>query len=338
MILFIGNMLSSHGLSPAMSELLAIKLAKDFELKKISTKRNMFVRIVDMLSQIVWYRNLCKFVILDVFSSRAFWYAVTCAWLLRKLQIPYITILRGGGLPDRIRKNPSMSNLVFKQAYANISPSSYLARNFKTYGYPVNIIPNFIDLERYVFRHRVDVKPRLLWVRSFHTIYNPMLAIKILELVREVYPEASLCMVGPDKDGSRKIVEELAVSKGLSHLVEFTGKLSKSEWITKSASFDIFINTTDYDNMPVSVLEAMALGFPVISTNVGGVPDLIQDEQNGLLVIPNDAKEFTTKILALLEKPELAASLSASARVFAESYAWEKVKPHWVHLLTKNQQ
>jgi hypothetical protein len=98
MILFIGNMLSSHGLSPAMSELLAIKLAKDFELKKISTKRNMFVRIVDMLSQIVWYRNLCKFVILDVFSSRAFWYAVTCAWLLRKLQIPYITILRGGGV------------------------------------------------------------------------------------------------------------------------------------------------------------------------------------------------------------------------------------------------
>lgn len=337
MILFIGNMLSSHGLSPAMSELLAIKLSKDFELKKISTKRNMFVRMVDMLSQIVWYRNLCKLVILDVFSSRAFWYAVTCAWLLQKLQIPYITILRGGGLPDRIRKNPSMSDLVFKQAYANISPSSYLARNFRTCGYSASIIPNFIDIDRYPFRHRADVRPRLLWVRSFHTIYNPILAIKILELLLEVYPEVSLCMVGPDKDGSRKVVEELAVAKGLSHLVEFTGKLSKAEWITKSASFDIFINTTDYDNMPVSVLEAMALGFPVISTSVGGVPDLIQDEHNGLLVMPNDAKEFATKIIALLEKPELAASLSVSARVFAESYSWEKVKPHWVQLLTENQ-
>lgn len=333
MILFVGNMLSAHGLAPAMSELLAMNLEKDFEVKRVSSKRNMLVRFGDMFFQLLWYRRICTVVVMDVFSSRAFWYAVSCAWLLQKLQIPYMTILRGGGLPDRIRRSPKKSNLVFKFAQANISPSAYLARNFQAFDYPVRVIPNFIEINRYPFLHRNQVGPRLLWVRSFHAIYNPTLAVEILDQVHRVYPQAVLCMVGPDKDGSEQKVLALAREKGLLEKMELTGKLSKTEWIRKSASFDIFINTTDYDNMPVSVLEAMALGFPVISTNVGGVPDLIENGQNGLLVKPNDAHEFVVKIQTLIEKPDMAASLSVNARKFAESFGWNNVRKEWCDAL-----
>ena len=79
-------------------------------------------------------------------------------------------------------------------------------------------------------------------------------------------------MVGPDKDGSLEKTKQYAKEKGVLHRVRFTGGLSKTEWIELSKDYNIFINTTNVDNTPVSVMEAMALGFPVISTNVGGVP------------------------------------------------------------------
>src|SRR5690606_32388170 len=118
-------------------------------------------------------------------------------------------------------------------------------------------------------------KPRLLWVRSFSQIYNPVLALKIVEILKLKAMEVSLCMVGPDKDGSLQRCKEMATELNLP--VSFTGLLSKQEWIALSRDFDIFINTTNFDNMPISVMEAMSLGMPVISTNVGGLPLLIEN-------------------------------------------------------------
>ena len=85
--------------------------------------------------------------------------------------------------------------------------------------------------------------------------------------------DATLAMIGPDVDGSLTKVKDLARKKNLD--VNFTGKLSKPEWINYSKDFNVFINTTNFDNTPVSVIEAMALGLPVVSTNVGGMPFLI---------------------------------------------------------------
>ena len=68
--------------------------------------------------------------------------------------------------------------------------------------------------------------------------------------------------------------------------MNFTGKLSKQEWRDLSKDYNVFINTTNFDNTPVSVIEAMALGIPVVSTNVGGLPFLITDKVDGVLVEP----------------------------------------------------
>ena len=68
-------------------------------------------------------------------------------------------------------------------------------------------------------------------------------------------------MVGPNKDGTLNDVQQLIDRYELHDSVEITGVLSKSEWHKKSEEFDIFINTTNVDNTPISVIEAMALGF-----------------------------------------------------------------------------
>ena len=134
----------------------------------------------------------------------------------------------------------------------------------------------------------------MLWVRSFSEIYNPLLALQIVELLKNEGLDVELCMVGPEKDGSLQRCKSVAQELNLP--VTFTGMLSKEEWIDLSKDYDIFINTTNFDNMPVSVMEAMALGLPVVSTNVGGLPYLIEDGVDGMLFPPNNAELFVGAI------------------------------------------
>lgn len=143
--------------------------------------------------------------------------------------------------------------------------------------------------------------------------------------------EAELCMVGPDNDGVLQKVEELA--KELNVEVTFTGKLSKTKWINLSKNYNIFINTTNFDNMPVSVIEAMALGLPIVSTNVGGIPFLIDHNQDGILVNPNNVTVFVDSIKQIINQPEFANSIVLKARKKVEHFDWEIVKHKWTELL-----
>ena len=110
------------------------------------------------------------------------------------------------------------------------------------------------------------------------------MAIEVLKELKNTYPNAALCMVGPDKDGTQADVQQLIKRYQLHDSVEITGVLSKEDWHKKSEDFDIFINTTNVDNTPVSVIEAMALGLPVVSTNAGGLPYLINNGKDGILI------------------------------------------------------
>ena len=151
-------------------------------------------------------------------------------------------------------------------------------------------IPNSIDISLYPFLKRSKPKHKILWVRAFDKIYNPKLALETLELLIADFPDAELCMIGPDKDGSLNELSDLARKNSLP--VTFRGKMSKVEWIDISKDFDVFLNTTNFDNTPVSLIEAMALGLPVVSTNVGGIPYLIEDQCNGVLVEPDDPQPW----------------------------------------------
>jgi glycosyltransferase involved in cell wall biosynthesis len=138
-------------------------------------------------------------------------------------------------------------------------------------------------------------------------------------------------MVGPDKDGS--LIECKKKAKALNLPIVFTGKLEKEQWIDLSESCDLFINTSKLDNMPVSVIEAMALGLPVISTNVGGIPYLIDNNVTGILVQPNNVEEFTAAIRTLMKDKYLTASLSENARRKVEAFDWQQVKGSWLSVL-----
>jgi glycosyltransferase involved in cell wall biosynthesis len=138
-------------------------------------------------------------------------------------------------------------------------------------------------------------------------------------------------MIGPEKDGSQESCKIQA--KELKLEVNFTGLLSKKQWVDLSEQHDIFINTTGFDNLPVSLIEAMALGLPVVSTNVGGIPYLIENDLNGKLVPYNDVEKMAGSIDYLISHPIETASIIAKARETIESYSWSKVSQQWNSLL-----
>jgi len=332
-LLYIGNQLSQKGKTETTIDTLSKSLILEgYNVFTASKIRNKIVRLLDMLFHILKYRNQVDFVLIDTYSTRNFYYAYLCSQLCRLFKLQYIPILHGGNLSNRLYNNPKLSEKIFNNAYKNIAPSEYILSEFKKYGYHNLIcIPNSIEFKNYPFKERVFDKIKLLWVRSFSEIYNPLLAIDILnQLIKKGF-EASLCMVGPENDGSLKKAK--AYAKKLNVVVKFTGKLSKQEWIDLSKNYNIFINTTNFDNMPVSVIEAMALGLPVISTNAGGLPFLIENRKDGILVKPNDINAFVNALKKMVNNMEYTNSVALNARRKVEYFDWEVVRKQWFRVL-----
>jgi len=333
MIVYVGNIVSGHGKTATTIETLGKLLQDDgFDVRLTSNKKNKILRMIDMLWTVFKYRKKITTVLIDTYSTSNFYYAYLVSKLCILLKIKYIPILHGGNLEERLKNSKGKSDAIFKNAVVNVCPSLFLKTIFSKYGYTNLIhIPNNIELADYPFKKREKVHAKLLWVRSFAEIYNPQLAVQVLHGLKAKGIEATLCMVGPEKDDSFQKTKTLASALNVD--VKFTGKLSKHDWISRSTNYDIFMNTTNFDNTPISLLEAMALGMPIVSTNVGGIPYLLEDQKDGLLVAPNDVSGMVDAIESLVNSPELVQKITQEARSKAEQFNWEVVKVLWKVLL-----
>jgi glycosyltransferase involved in cell wall biosynthesis len=336
MILYIGNKLSAHGYTPTTVETLGLQLSESFEITTISDKKNKILRILDVVFTIMRNRKKISNAIIDTYSTSNFYLAFVATGLCRVSDIPYIPILHGGSLPQRLDKSKRLSDFIFNHSFINVAPSGYLKYEFNRRGFQnVVLIPNNIDIANYTFKIRKTISPRLLWVRSFGSLYNPTMALRVLAELKKTHPEAELCMVGQDKDGSMLECQQLADQLGITQSVTFTGKLTKQAWLKLSEQYDIFINTTDVDNTPVSVIEAMALGLPVVSTNVGGIPYLIDNKIDGLLCEKGNFQDMYEKIKELLSNVDFAIEMASNARKKAESFDWVVIKENWCKILNE---
>lgn len=211
-----------------------------------------------------------------------------------------------------------------------------LQNAFQKEGFQVEYLPNGIDLSLYPFRKREKIEPNIVWLRAIHEIYNSLMAIQAFNLVLEAYPEAKLWMIGPDKaDGTMpKLVTEIeSLSKPKqAQIVGAVAKADVPKWLNKA---DIFINTTNYESFGVSVVEAIACGMPVVSTDAGELPFLWKDGEEILLVPKNDAQEMAKKILGLLNGDVQVAQLTIRAKEKADQFDWANILPQWETLIYK---
>jgi glycosyltransferase involved in cell wall biosynthesis len=311
-----------------LSSLLGLE---SYTIIKSSSKLNKLIRLLDMCFAVIKHRNRIDYILIDTFSTINFYYAFFTSQIARLFKIKYIPILHGGNLPYRLSRSKNLSNLIFRNSFANVAPSNYLKNEFESKGYKTTFIPNVIEIDDYKYKKREKIMPNLLWVRAFKQLYNPAMAISVLYLVRKEFPMAKLCMIGPLHDNSFNETKALVKKYNLEKSVEFTGVLPKELWHKKSEEYDFFINTTNFDNTPVSVVEAMALGLTVVSTNVGGMPYLLDNCNDGLLVEKDNEHKMAEAIIEVLKSNNQ--QLSKNARIKAENFRWDLVKVQWFKIL-----
>lgn len=335
-VLLIGNFLSATRGTRGVCEDLAVALkTAGWSVITTSSCIGRIGRLVDFLVTVWRQRHQYKVAQVDVYSGRSFLWAEWVCWALRLAKKPYILTLHGGNLPVFAKRNGKRVQLLLQSACAVTSPSAYLFEQMRSYRQDLILLPNSLELNKYPFRCRDHPALNLIWLRAFHDIYNPSLAVKVVALLAREFHFVKLVMIGPDKnDGSFELTKELAVRYGVLDRIEFVGPVPKHttpRWLNQN---DILLNTPRIDNTPVSILEAMACGLCIVSTGVGGIPYLIEDEHDALLVPDNDDVAMAKAVQRLCTEDGLAERLSNNGRRKVTEFDSAYVLPKWERLFT----
>lgn len=335
-VLLVGNFLSSINGNYNVCEGLATRLTRlGWPVIATSQKQARLPRVGDMIATTWRKRNEYAVAHIDVYSGNAFLWAEATCWVLRRARKPYILTLHGGNLPVFAKRWPGRVRRLLESAEVVTTPSGFLLERMACYRSDLRLQLNPIDLNLYRFQKRRLPQPKLIWLRAFHSCYNPSLAAEVVALLAEDVPNVSLVMYGHDKgDRSLRAMRGVATALGISERILTPGGVPKSEVPDRLNMGDIFLNTTNVDNTPISVLEAMACGLCVVSTNVGGMPYLIDHEQDGLLVPPCDPPAMAAAVRRILTEPGLAGRLSEKARKKAERFDWSRIMPQWESMLS----
>jgi len=330
-LLMIGNYLSSPRHNQNVWHSLAKHLSENgWEVITSSSRESQIHRLVDMVFSILRNRKSINLAQVDVFSGRAFFFAEVSAKLLRIFKKPVILTLHGGKLPQLAQKQPRRVRRLLKSARVVVTPSPFLQKSLSNLRSDIRLIPNPVELENFTYRERTNIAPKLVWIRVFHQIYNPLMAVEVVKLLRADYPNIKLTMIGPDEgDGSYDATLTYIRDMGLSEFILAIPGLPYSEVPQHLEKNDIFLNTSQYDSAPRCLIEAMACGLCIISTNVGGIPWIVSDQVDGLLVPANDYKAMAEAIRSILKRPELAHEFSTNGRRKAEIFNWPAIFSQW---------
>jgi glycosyltransferase involved in cell wall biosynthesis len=337
-VLLVGNFLSASTGAWTVGEELALRLgATGGAVTTTSRKRAPVARLLDMVRTVVTKRHEYAVGHIDVYSGRAFLGAEVVCAILRLLGKPYVLTLHGGNLPQFGVRWPRRMRRLLRSATVVTIPSGYLLEQMRVYRADLQLVPNAVDLGAYTFRIRERPRPRLLWLRAFHRIYNPALAPAVASKLASQFPDLDLTMIGPDSgDRSLEMTRETAIALHVDGRLHLPGPVSKADvpgWMDRA---DVFLSTTNIDNAPVSLVEAMASGLCVVATAVGGIPYLVEHEREALLVPPDDPDAMAAAVHRILSEPGLAARLSRNARAKAQEFDWKMILPQWKALLAKS--
>jgi len=175
-------------------------------------------------------------------------------------------------------------------------------------------VESFSEPSRVYNRAKSENFVRIIHIGRFSPQKNHKLLLEAFSLALCCSSDLRLWLVG---DGElRPDVEELANKLGIEDKVAFLGVRSDIPELLAQA--DIFVLSSNWEGMPLSVLEAMASGKPVIATAVGGVPELVENGTTGILVPPADPDALANAIVSLAKDPEKRASLGAMAQIVAK--------------------
>jgi glycosyltransferase involved in cell wall biosynthesis len=278
-------------------------------------------------------RTLPRYDVIHVFSASywSFLLAPTPAILIGKLLGKRVVVnYRSGEAEDHLRRWPRTAIPTLHRADAVVTPSGYLVDVFARFGVAAESISNFVDADAVRLRRRSSLGPVFLSNRNFQALYNVPCVLRAFGVIQARIPEARLIVIGDGPE--RGHVHDTARALDLRN-VEFVGAVHPTEMGRWYDEADVYLNASDIDNMPNSIIEAFACGLPVVTSRAGGIPYVVQHERNGLLVECGDHEGLAAAALRLLGDPALAHRLIAEGlRDVEQQYTWGAVSNRWAAL------
>ena len=233
---------------------------------------------------------------------------------------------RGGEAASFLQRSGRQVRFAMQRTASLVVPSGFLEAIFGRHGMPAQVVPNIVDLS--LFKPRADAVAtggHVVVARNLEPIYDNASALRALAALRRQMPSATLTIAGsgPEADMLRRLADEL----GLADAVRFAGRLDRGEMAKLYRSADVVLNPSKVDNMPNSLLEALACGVPIVSTDVGGIPFMVQDGKTALLVGAGDHQGMAAALLRVLQDPALHRNLVQAGLHEIQRYAWSQVAP-----------
>jgi glycosyltransferase involved in cell wall biosynthesis len=215
--------------------------------------------------------------------------------------------------------------------------SRYMSRKIVNY-YRIDpgkivIIPNGVTLKRFLGwnrSYRLAGFPAILYVGGLREGKGVDILIRALVRIKSEHPKVKLHIVGTGSSSS--YLKALSVQEGMERNVIFWGQADYFSIPKFYIGADICVFPSKHEAFGIVILEAMASGKPVVASNAGGIPEIISDGENGILVKPDDPDALAESILTLLRNDTLRNRLSGNALKTAANYSWDNIAEKYISL------
>jgi glycosyltransferase involved in cell wall biosynthesis len=298
-------------------------------LRKLQAIKYVRTVVTSLLYVVTLFARVHKYDVLHVFSASylSFVIAATPAILIGKLFRKRVLLNYHSGEAEDHLARWSSAIATIKLADEVVVPSEYLVRVFGSFGIQAHAINNLIELDTFKFRERAKLRPRFLTNRNFEPHYGVDCVLRAFATIQRRVPDAELVIAGHGDE--RLALEDLARQLELRN-ASFIGRVEPEKIYARYDDADIYLNGSNIDNQPLSILEAFACGLPVVTTNAGGIRDMVTDEVTGFVVERGDHEALARNALWLLEDPHTAERVTRQALKECEKYTWNYVGDQWI--------
>jgi glycosyltransferase involved in cell wall biosynthesis len=294
-----------------------------------------------MLNQCLYFATLGRVRSADIVHvySASYWSfllaPVPAILASRLFSKPVILNYHSGEAEDHLDNWGARVHPFLRMADEIVVPSAYLQSVFARHGYPARVVRNLIETNRFRYRERRRLRPKLLSNRNLEAHYRVIDILRAFKILQERWPEAELTVAGYGSESTR--LKQWVRARNLKR-VSFIGRVEPQAMPGVYDQADIFVNASAVDNQPVSILEAFAAGLPVVSTAVGDIPHMVKSGLSGSLVPERDPASIAAAITSLLDDPERSLTMSRRARNEVENYTWNKVYADWADIYASRHQ
>jgi len=299
---------------------------------------NRFERINKILQFWFYIFNLRKVYSCDasiiISSSGDFFYAkaLPALYFCKLFKCKSILDFVGGGVLPQLENKRSRITKHLKKFDCIIVPSTPFQESFERAGIRCELLPHIVRIEKFQQNRGLGVEPVFLSAKNLQEYSNVESIIRAFALIKKQCSNARLLITGrgPQEGYLKALAKDLNLSD-----VDFLENLSNEEMPLVFGRATFFLHATRIESFGIAIVEALASGLAVISSNVGGIPDIIKDGENGYLIEYNDHESMATKALFLLKNKLIYQEIVSEGVKTAQSYSAKNLSPRLIDLIER---